>query len=180
MFDVLFRVVLDIDDRGRVEQSDQLAEGLLVTVVRGGAGQQQRVGTGGQQPRQPVAQARRTDQVVRLVDHDRVPADVLQVMAVHADVLQRVHRDDDPLEIGERVAPGRDLPLDPLDTHRVQPDQREGETRPQLVLELLEHVLRRHHEDALPPAATDQLGQDQPDLQGLAQAHHVRDQYAGA
>ena len=36
------------------------------------------------------------------------------------------------------------------------------EAGPQLVLELLEDVLRGDDEDALAPAAADQLGEDQP------------------
>ena len=66
----------------------------------------------------------------------------VQVVAVTAGVLQRVDRDDRPLEVGERVAAGRDLLLDPLDADRVQPHERDREAGPQLVLELLQHVLR--------------------------------------
>ena len=102
--------------------------------------------------------------------------DVLEVVAVLAGVLQRVDRDDDPLVVGERVAAGRDLPLDPLDADRVQPDQRDREPGPQLVLELLQDLLRGDHQDAVAAAAADQLGEDQPDLQGLAQADHVGEQ----
>src|SRR5262245_13015921 len=100
MLDVLACVVLHVGDGGRIEQPDQFGERLLVAVVRGGAGQQERVGAGGEQPGQPVTQALLTDQVVRLVDDDRVPGDVLQVVAVYANVLQGVDGDDDPLEVG--------------------------------------------------------------------------------
>ncbi|GAA4946765.1 hypothetical protein GCM10023238_11370 [Streptomyces heliomycini] len=146
----------------------------------GRGGQDQGVRAGRQGARQLVAQRTAVDQVVRLVDDDRVPADLLQVVLVLVGVLEGVDGDDDPLEGGERVAAGRDLPLDPLDAHRVQPHQRDREPRPQLVLELLQHMLRRDHQDALAPAAADQLGQGQADLQGLAETHHVRDQQSRA
>ena len=103
---------------------------------------------------------------------------VVEVVPVRV-ALERVDRDDDPLVEGERVPARRDLPLDPLDADRVQPDQRDREPGPQLLLELLEHLLRGHHQDPVAPAAPDQLGEDQPDLQRLAQPHHVREQHAG-
>ena len=56
--------------------------------------------------------------------------------------LERVDRDDRPLEVGERVAGGRQLLPDPLDADRVEPDERQREPGPQLVLHLLEHVPR--------------------------------------
>ena len=102
---------------------------------------------------------------------------VVEVVPVRV-ALERVDRDDDPLVEGERVAARRDLPLDPLDADRVQPDQRDREPGPQLLLELLEHLLRGHHQDPVAPAAADQLGEDQPDLQRLAQPHHVREEDA--
>ena len=82
----------------------------------------------------------------------------------------------DPLEVGERVAAGGDLLLDPLDAGRVEPHQRDREPGPQLPLELLQHLLRRDDQDPVAPAPADQLGEDQPDLQGLAEADHVGEQ----
>ena len=120
------------------------------------------------------------DEVVRLVDDDRVPVHVVEVVAGTAVVLERVDRDDDPLVVGERVAAGRDLPLDPLDADRVQPDQRDREPGPQLLLELLEDLLRGDDQDPVAAAAADQLGEDQPDLQRLAQPDHVGEQDARA
>ena len=102
------------------------------------------------------------------------------MVAVLAVVLERVDGDDDPLVVGERVAARRDLPLDALDADRVQPDQRDREPGPQLVLELLQHLLRGDDQDALAPAAADQLGQDEADLQGLAEADDVGDEDARA
>ena len=117
---------------------------------------------------------------MRLVDDDRVPAHGVEVLAVPALVLERVDRDDDPLVVGERVAAGRDLPLDPLDAERVQPDQRDREPGPQLQLELLEDLLRGDDQDAVAAAAADQLGEDEADLQGLAEADHVGEEDARA
>ena len=118
---------------------------------------------------------------MRLCDSSMTTASqlhVVEVVPVRV-ALERVDRDDDPLVEGERVPARRDLPLDPLDADRVQPDQRDREPGPQLLLELLEHLLRGHHQDPVAPAAPDQLGEDQPDLQRLAQPHHVREQDAG-
>ena len=118
---------------------------------------------------------------MRLCDSSMTTASqlhVVEVVAVRV-ALERVDRDDDPLVEGERVAARRDLPLDPLDADRVQPDQRDREPGPQLLLELLEDLLRGHYQDPVAPAAADQLGEDQPDLQRLAQSHHVREQDAG-
>ena len=162
--DVLGRVIPVVGDRGRVEHADQLGEGPRVAVVRGGAGQQQRVGPLGQAPGEPVAEVPLADQVVRLVDDDRVPVHGVEVLAVPALVLERVDGDDDPLVVGERVAASRDLPLDPVDADRVQADERDREPGPQLELELLEDLLRGDDEDPVAAAAADQLGQDEADL----------------
>ena len=62
---------------------------------------------------------------------------------------------------------------------RVQPDERQREPGPQLVLHLLQHVPRGDDEDPLAAAAADQLGEDHADLQGLAEADGVGEQDAG-
>ena len=158
----------------RVEQPDQLGEGLLLAVVRGGAGQDQSLGAA-PAAGEPVVLGRGVGDVVGLVDDDRVPVLLLQVRAV-AVVLQRVDGDDHPLEEGERVAVGRELLPDPLDPGGVEPDEREREAGPQLVLHLLEDVLRGDDQDAFTAAAPDQLGQDHADLEGLAEADGVGEQ----
>ncbi len=172
--------VLGVDDGGGVEQADQLGEAIGVAVVGGGAREQQGLGAGGQHPGQLVVERAPVDQVVALVDHHRIPADLLQVVAVAAGVLEGVDRDDRPLVERERVAVGRDLPADPLDAFGVEADERDGEPGPQLVLELLQDVAGGDDQDALAPAPADQLRQDQADLEGLAQADGVGDQEAGA
>lgn len=58
--------------------------------------------------------------------------------------------------------------------------QRDGKARPQLLLELLHDVLRRNDEDALSPAAADELCQDHADFQRLAQTHGICKQHARA
>ncbi|MEV5049437.1 hypothetical protein AB0N20_33815 [Streptomyces griseoincarnatus] len=50
------------------------------------------------------------------------------------------------------------------------------ENRVHSSLELLQDVRRRHHEDPLTPPAPDQLGQQDADLQRLAEPHHVGDE----
>lgn len=46
------------------------------------------------------------------------------------------------------------------------------------MLELLEDVPRRDHQDPLAPPPPDQLGEDHPHLERLAQAHGIRDEQA--
>lgn len=111
------------------------------------------------------------------VDDDGVPVVPAQVVDESV-LLEGVHRDDDPPEEGERVAVGRQLLPDPLDAHRVEPDEGDVEARPHLVLGLLQHVARADDEDALAAAAADELGQDHADLDGLAQADGVGEQDA--
>jgi hypothetical protein len=62
-----------VDGRG-LEQPDQFGKGFLATVVRGGGGEDQRVGVRCQRPGQPVVLGFGVGDVVRLVDHHRVPA----------------------------------------------------------------------------------------------------------
>ncbi len=93
-------------------------------------------------------------------------------------VIEGVDGNGGALEVGERVAPSRDLLLDARDARRVEPDQRDREPRPQLVLELPEHVLGCDHQDPLASPTADQLDEHKTDLQGLAQPDDVRDQDA--
>lgn len=172
-------VVTRVGDGRRVEQAQQFTEGLPLAVVGGGAGQDQGVGLRREELGEAIVLRPGVDELVRLVDDDGVPGDLHEV-AAPAVGPQSVDRDDRPLVVGEGVAAGGDVVLDPLDTGRVQPHHRDREARPQLVLELLQDVLRRHDEDALAASAPDQFGQQQPDLEGLAEADRVRDQQPGA
>lgn len=96
MLDVLGLVVPLVSDGGQVQHRDQLGERLRVAVVRGGAGEQQRVGLLGEPLGKAFAEVPFADEVVRLVDDDRVPVHGVEVLAVAALVLERVDRDDDP------------------------------------------------------------------------------------
>ena len=128
-----------------------------------------------EQPREPVVLRRVVGDVVRLVDDDGVPVLLLEVGEV-AVALERVDRDDRPLEVGERVAVGRQLLPDPLDADRVEANERQGEAGPELELHLLQDVPRGDDQDPLAPAAAYELGQDHPDLDGLAEADRVGEQ----
>lgn len=173
-------VAVAVRDGGRVEQRHQVGEGALVAVVRGGAGQDQGVGARSQCLGEGAALAALVDEVVGLVDDDRVPLDAFQVVAVLPDVLECVHRDDHALVVRERIAAGGDLALDALDAQRVEPHQGDREPGPQLVLELLQDALRGHDENAFAAAPADELGEGESYFKGLAEADDVRDQDAGA
>ena len=176
---------LVLDDRavrahgGRLEQPDQLGEGLRLAVVRRGRREDQRVGVRREHAGELVVQRLGVGHVVGLVDDDRVPGLPPQVVQV-LPALERVDRDDDALEVAERVAGGGQLLADPLDAERVQPDERDREPRPHLVLHLLKHVPGRDDQDPLAAAAPDQLGQDHADLERLAKPHRVGEQDARA
>ena len=83
MLDILRLVLALVGQGGRIQHADQLTERLSVPVVRGGAGQQQGVRLG-EPLRQLVPEAAFPDQVVRLVDDDRVPVHVVEVVPVRA------------------------------------------------------------------------------------------------
>lgn len=164
-------------DRARIQHPDQLGERLGLAVVRCGRGEDEGVRIGGQQCGEPVVLRGAVRDVVRFVDHDRVPALFAKVRHVPI-AFQRVDRDDDALVVGERVPAGREHLSNPLNAGRIQADEGEREPRPQLHLHLLEHVLRRHDEDAVASAPSDQFREDHADLDGLAQTHRVREQDA--
>ena len=89
--------------RRRLQQPDELGEGLRVAVVGRGRGQDEGVGLAGQNVREPVVERALVGDVVRLVDDDRVPALLAQMVEV-AVRLQRVDGDDRAVEHRERVA----------------------------------------------------------------------------
>ena len=177
--DVLRRDLLGVGDGGRVEQVDELGERLRLAVVRRGRGEDQRVGLRGEHVGELVVLGAPVDELVRLVDPDDVPADLLEMVAVAGRALQRVDRHDHPVEIGERVATGGDALAHPLDPLAVETDQRDAGAAPQLVLDLVEDVPRDDGEDAGGAAAALQLGEEHPDLDGLAQADGVGDEEPG-
>ena len=89
--------------RRRLQQTDELGEGLRVAVVGRGRGQDEGVSLAGQDVREPVVERALVGDVVRLVDDDRVPALLAQMVEV-AVRLQRVDGDDRAVEHRERVA----------------------------------------------------------------------------
>ena len=89
--------------RRRLQQTDELGEGLRVAVVGRGRGEDEGVGLAGQNVREPVVECALVGDVVRLVDDDRVPALLAQMIEV-AVRLQRVDGDDCAVEHRERVA----------------------------------------------------------------------------
>jgi len=59
-----------------------------VAVVRGGAGEDERLGAGSEDPGELVVEGGGVDKVVTLVDDHRVPPDALEVVAVAPGVLE--------------------------------------------------------------------------------------------
>src|SRR5699024_6321038 len=82
-----------VGDRSLVQHPDELGEGLRVAVVWCGRGQDQGVGTAGEQSCEGVVAGAAVDQVVGFVDDDGVPVRAVQVMCVDV-ALERVHGDD--------------------------------------------------------------------------------------
>ena len=176
----LRRAVGDLALRGhgrRLQQADQLGEGVVGAVVRGGRGEDQRVRVRREHVGELVVLRGLVRDVVGLVDHHRVPAVMAQVVD-EAVLLEGVHRDDHLLEEGERVPGGGKLLLHLLNALGVQAHERDREAGPQLMLHLLQHMARADDEDPPAAAATDQLREDHADLESLAQAHRIRDQQA--
>ena len=180
--DVVLVEPLDVRDGGRLEQADEAGEGLGLAVVGRSGREDQRVAVAGQdacQGRSPGSTRAALGDVLALVDDDGVPVTVVQVLLVLLLLLQGVDGDNDLVEVVEGVLVRRDLRLDPLDAHRVEADQRDGEAGPELGLELGEDALEGDDQDALAAAAPDELREQDADLDGLAEADAVRHQDAG-
>lgn len=167
------------EDGKRVEQAQDFLEGFLPPVVRGGRGQDEGLRRRRQRAGQLIILGAGVRGIVDLIDDHGIPADLLQLRAILRR-LERVHGDDDAWEVGKGVLRCRQFLADLLDALAVQAHQRDGETRPQFLLELLHDVLGRDDEDALSPAAADELRQDHADLQRLAQTDGIREQNARA
>jgi hypothetical protein len=142
--------------------------------VRSGRGEDQRIRRWGERPGQLVVKRGGVGEVVGLVDDHDVPALLLEATDVVGS-LQGVHRDDDALVVRERVARRRQLLAHSLEARAIQADERQSEAAPHFVLHLSQHVLGRDDQNPLSTTATDQLGQDHADLDGLAEADRVRE-----
>jgi hypothetical protein len=113
-----------------------------------------------------------------LVDDDDVPPRALQIVAVFEVALQGVDRDDGLVVVVERVMVGGNAAAHACKPHGIEPHQRNGKTVPQLLLELREHALQRHDQDAVAPAALDQLRDEHTRFERLAEPHAVGNQDA--
>src|SRR5262249_24758646 len=78
----------------------------------------------------------------------------------------------------EWVVVGGDLFPDALKADGVEAHERNGEARPQLLLELGQHAPHRCDEDAPPAPPQDELGEEDAGLKGFAEADGVRDEDA--
>ena len=159
-------------DRQRIEHPQQIHERPWITVMRSGRRENQRIRSRRQCPDQRIVSCAHVRRIVDLVDHDDVPLHLLQLRPILR-LLKSVHRHDHPGEIRERIPARRQLLPHLLNAHRVQAHQRNGEPRPHLLLELLQHMPRSHHENPRTPTAANQLRDDHSDLEGLAQADGV-------
>ncbi len=94
-----------------------------------------------------------------LIDDDDVPIAFFEVDAEIAFLFQGVHRNDGLIVIVEWVGVSRNILADALDAGAVEAHERNGEARPQLLLELSHHGLRCDNEDAFAFAETDRIGE---------------------
>ena len=83
------------------------------------------------------------------------------------------------IEVVEGVLVRRDLGPHPLQSLGVEPHQRDAEPGPEFLLELGQDGFECHDEDAFAPAPLDQFGQQDADLQRLADADAVEDADGG-
>ena len=181
--EILWRIIVGIADRRRIEQTHERGEASRRPVVRRGRQKHHRVGPPRQQPCQPrptrhpvLMTAGR--HVVALVDDDDVPPGVLQVVPVLQIGLEGIDRDDGPIVKVKGVVVAGDGVADPLQSNRIQPHERNREPAPEFLLELSQHALLRDHQNALPAPTLNQLGGENAGLQRFAQADRVGDQDA--
>ena len=182
----VFRAVfaeLGVGNGRPVEQGHEPAKSFAAAVVRRGGGQEQAVGAAGQQSRQAVVElllgVGRGGDIVGLVDDDHVPAGVLQKMAIPANVLEGVHRNDDAVVDLERVFRRGNPQAQFGDAGRVEAHQGNGEAVPHLGLELGQHRFLGQHQDTVGAAAAHQFAQDHADLDGFAETNLVGQQESG-
>jgi hypothetical protein len=116
--------------------------------------------------------------VVGLIDDDDVPVALLQVLAEIALLLEGIDGDDRLVEVVEGVGVGGDILADALDAGAVEAGERDGEARPQLLLELGHHALGRDDQDALAFATADQFRQQNADLDRFAEPDGISEQDA--
>ena len=169
--------------QGRVEQAEQVAEGLVLAAVRGSRDEDQVPGgvlrEGTDQvvtlAASPAAGAAVGDAGVRFVDDDQVGAGAQELAAapVGLDEVGRHHREREAFE--DRFAADA-LALQP--PHRARQD--EFGLKPELVAQFAGPLLGQRrgaeHGECSGLAEGEQLGRDQAGLDGLADADVVGDQ----
>ena len=165
--------------RGGIKQAQDLFERFRIAIMRRRRSQQERFRGGCEGAGELIVLRADVGGIVDLIHDHGIPADLLQLRAVLR-ALQRVHGDDNPREIRERIAASRQFLADLLNAVRIQAHQRDGETRPEFLLKLLHDVLRGDHQDALTAAAADELCEDHADFQSFTQADGVGNEHAGA
>ncbi len=176
--DVFDLIIASIADRGGIQQAHQLGERFRFAVVRRGRGEHKCIGPRCQHPRQLIIQGAGVGQVMRFVDHHRIPVVLLQMRPVLPG-FQRVDRDDHLAVVGERIAAGRQFLPDAFDSIRIQPHQWNREPGPQLVLHLLQDVAWRHDQDPFRAASPRELGQQHADFKRFSEPDGVRYQDPG-
>ena len=104
-FHILTGIVPPNRKNGRVQHAHQAGKALFLAVVRGGAEQDQRIGTLGQEGSQTVALGAVTlpGHIVGLIQDDQVPPGAFQVAAVLAVALEGIDRDDGAVVVVERI-----------------------------------------------------------------------------
>ena len=102
-------------DCGRVEQTENLFEGLGITVVRCCRREKERFGGRRQRASKLVVLCAHVGGIVDLVDHHRIPTDLFQLRAILG-TLEGVHRHNDAGEISERISASRKDSANALDS----------------------------------------------------------------
>ena len=93
-------------------------------------GENHRVGSARQKARNAISASAKVDNIVTLVDDNRVPVALLEPCRPQAVVLQRVDTDNGALIVVKRILPGWDLVLHALDANGIETHEWNGETRP--------------------------------------------------
>ena len=178
--EVLRLVVVRVGDGGGVQHVHQAGEAARPPVVWGRRQHDEGVRAAREQAGEPAAEraGAAVRHVVRLVNDDHVPPGFFEVGPVLGVPLQGVDRDDGLVVVVEGVVVRGDAAADALDADGVEARERDREAVPELLLELGQHALDGEDEDAPAPAPGDQLADQDPRFEGLAEAHCVCDQDA--
>ena len=100
-------------------------------------------------------------------------------MAIPANILEGIHRNDDPVVDLERVFRRGNPQAQPGDASRIETHQRNRKPVPEFGLELRQHRLLGQHQDAAGAASAYQLTQDHADFDGFAKADLIGQEKPG-